>query len=90
MLEKVKKNFNLLKPFFFKYIAFIILFFLGLLHLFGYLHFDWPVIVVFVLALFPAIAPLVKSLSVSKEGVSVEMAEGNVPQESIVVSGVKA
>ena len=83
ILEIIKKYYAYFRNFAVKYIAFIILFFLGVLHLLGYLKFDWPVIVVFALALFPAIAPLIKSLRVSKEGFEFEMSQGKATKEEI-------
>lgn len=56
--------------------GFIILFVLGVLHLLKKVEFDWPVIVVFAIALLPPISRLVDYLKAGKDGVEMKMRAG--------------
>lgn len=59
-----------------KYAGFIILFILGIAHLFHKVSFDWPVIVVFIIALLPQISGIIEYLKAGKDGVEMKLRTG--------------
>lgn len=63
--------------------GFVALFALGLLHLFKKVTFDWPVIVVFSIALLPQISRLIEYIKAGKDGVEMKTRSGYVSAEEI-------
>ena len=64
-------------------LGFIFLFVLGVLHLLKVVTFDWPVIVVFLVALLPSISRLVDSFKAGKDGLEFKTRAGSKPAEEV-------
>ncbi len=63
--------------------GFVALFILGVLHLLEKVTFDWPVIVVFSIALLPQISRLIEYLKAGSEGVEMRMRAGSLPAKEV-------